>query len=86
MLVRPKIGSVQSQPLGYVALFHARFVTRVQILIYWQPFTWKAASLFIVTGVGLYFYFESEKAKVTERRSKSRSLTLLCEERRLTRM
>jgi len=25
--------------------------------------------LFIVTGVGLYFYFESEKSKVTERRS-----------------
>lgn len=33
-----------------------------------QPFTWKAAALFVVTGVGLYFYFESEKAKVQERK------------------
>ncbi|GFZ42638.1 Protein SCO1, mitochondrial, partial [Saitozyma sp. JCM 24511] len=32
------------------------------------PFTWKAAALFGVTGVGLYFYFESEKAKVQERK------------------
>ncbi|WVQ94756.1 hypothetical protein IAU59_001837 [Kwoniella sp. CBS 9459] len=32
------------------------------------PFTWKAAALFIATGVGLYFYFESEKAAVMERR------------------
>lgn len=33
-----------------------------------QPFTWKAAAVFVVTGVGLYFYFESEKAKVQERK------------------
>ncbi|WVR03848.1 hypothetical protein IAU60_000845 [Kwoniella sp. DSM 27419] len=32
------------------------------------PFTWKAAAVFVATGVGLYFYFESEKAAVTERR------------------
>ncbi|WWC97018.1 hypothetical protein V866_003895 [Kwoniella sp. B9012] len=32
------------------------------------PFTWKAAALFIATGVGLYLYFESEKAAVLERR------------------
>ncbi|WVW80097.1 hypothetical protein I302_102070 [Kwoniella bestiolae CBS 10118] len=32
------------------------------------PFTWKAAALFIATGVGLYIYFESEKAAVLERR------------------
>ncbi|WRT65655.1 uncharacterized protein IL334_002600 [Kwoniella shivajii] len=32
------------------------------------PFTWKAASLFIATGIGLYFYFESEKKAVLERR------------------
>jgi hypothetical protein len=38
---------------------------------YEQPFTWKAAAVFVVTGVGLYFYFESEKAKVQERRRTS---------------
>ncbi|TYJ58748.1 hypothetical protein B9479_000584 [Cryptococcus floricola] len=32
------------------------------------PFTLKAAGFFIVTGVGLYMYFESEKTKVQERR------------------
>ncbi|KAG7562129.1 hypothetical protein FFLO_02411 [Filobasidium floriforme] len=32
------------------------------------PFTWRAGALFTVTGVGLYFYFESEKAKVQERK------------------
>ncbi|WVQ73699.1 hypothetical protein IAR50_003279 [Cryptococcus sp. DSM 104548] len=32
------------------------------------PFTLKAAAFFIVTGVGLYMYFESEKAKVQQRR------------------
>ncbi|OWZ71042.1 hypothetical protein AYX14_03584 [Cryptococcus neoformans] len=32
------------------------------------PFTWKAASLFLLTGIGLYMYFESEKAKVQDRR------------------
>ncbi|KAL7419742.1 Cu-binding protein [Cryptotrichosporon argae] len=32
------------------------------------PFTWKAAALFVATGVGLYVYFESERAKVQERR------------------
>ncbi|WVN85705.1 uncharacterized protein L203_100855 [Cryptococcus depauperatus CBS 7841] len=30
------------------------------------PFTWKAAGIFVLTGVGLYMYFESEKAKVLE--------------------
>ncbi|WWC60262.1 uncharacterized protein I303_102829 [Kwoniella dejecticola CBS 10117] len=32
------------------------------------PFTWKAATLFIATGIGLYFYFESEKKAVLEKR------------------
>ncbi|KAK8861531.1 hypothetical protein IAR55_002353 [Kwoniella newhampshirensis] len=32
------------------------------------PFTWKAAALFLLTGVGLYMYFESEKAAVQARR------------------
>lgn len=33
-----------------------------------QPFTWKAAGLFIVTGAALYYYFTEEKKKVLERR------------------
>ncbi|KAL1412159.1 Cu-binding protein [Vanrija albida] len=32
------------------------------------PFTFKAAALFIVTGVGLYVYFTNEKEKVQKRR------------------
>lgn len=32
------------------------------------PFTWKAASLFVLTGAGLYVYFESEKSKIQERK------------------
>ena len=32
------------------------------------PFTYRAALLFVLTGAGLYWYFETEKAKVTERR------------------
>ncbi|WVQ83620.1 hypothetical protein IAT38_005761 [Cryptococcus sp. DSM 104549] len=32
------------------------------------PFTWKAAAFFVLTGIGLYVYFESEKAKVQERK------------------
>ncbi|KIO29162.1 hypothetical protein M407DRAFT_6384 [Tulasnella calospora MUT 4182] len=31
--------------------------------------TWRSALIFIVTGVGLYFYFESEKKKVKERKA-----------------
>ncbi|KAG8921210.1 Cu-binding protein [Tulasnella sp. 417] len=33
------------------------------------PATWRSALIFIVTGVGLYFYFESEKKKVKERKA-----------------
>ncbi|KAG8986410.1 Cu-binding protein [Tulasnella sp. 427] len=33
------------------------------------PATWRSALLFIVTGAGLYFYFESEKRKVKERKA-----------------
>ncbi|GAA5902813.1 hypothetical protein JCM6882_009132 [Rhodosporidiobolus microsporus] len=32
------------------------------------PFTLKAGALFVATGVGLYFYFDSEKKKVQERK------------------
>ena len=32
------------------------------------PFTWKAATLFLATGAGLYAYFESEKSKIQERK------------------
>ncbi|BGO90703.1 hypothetical protein NBRC10512_000643 [Rhodotorula toruloides] len=32
------------------------------------PFTLKAGALFVATGVGLYFYFQSEKQKVQERK------------------
>ncbi|GHJ90168.1 hypothetical protein NliqN6_6570 [Naganishia liquefaciens] len=32
------------------------------------PFTWKAATLFLATGAGLYAYFESEKGKIQERK------------------
>ncbi|WWC87840.1 uncharacterized protein L201_002734 [Kwoniella dendrophila CBS 6074] len=39
------------------------------------PFTWKAAGLFIATGIGLYFYFESEKKAVLERRQQELSNT-----------
>lgn len=35
------------------------------------PFTWKAASLFVLTGAGLYVYFESEKSKIQERKRTS---------------
>lgn len=34
------------------------------------PFTWKAATLFLATGAGLYAYFESEKSKIQERKRK----------------
>ncbi|KAG8995773.1 Cu-binding protein [Tulasnella sp. JGI-2019a] len=34
------------------------------------PATWRAGVLFILAGGGLYFYFESEKQKVQERRAK----------------
>jgi protein SCO1/2 len=40
-----------------------------EVLILPQPFTWKAASLFLLTGAGLYFYFESEKAAQVQRKS-----------------
>ncbi|BGP54781.1 Cu-binding protein [Rhodotorula sphaerocarpa] len=33
-----------------------------------QPFTLKAGALFVATGVGLWFYFQSEKDKVRERK------------------
>lgn len=33
-----------------------------------QAYTWQTASLFILTGGCLYYYFTSEKAKVEERR------------------
>ncbi|KAG8900689.1 Cu-binding protein [Tulasnella sp. 408] len=33
------------------------------------PATWRSALVFIVTGVGLYFYFESEKKKVKEKKA-----------------
>lgn len=29
-----------------------------------KPFSWKALSLFLVTGTGLYYYFQSEKEKI----------------------
>jgi len=32
------------------------------------PFTVKAAGIFIVTGAGLYFYFQNEKKKIEERK------------------
>ncbi|GAA6046386.1 hypothetical protein JCM3770_004894 [Rhodotorula araucariae] len=32
------------------------------------PFTLKAGALFLATGIGLYFYFDNEKAKVRERK------------------
>ncbi|GAA5822113.1 hypothetical protein JCM11251_004862 [Rhodosporidiobolus azoricus] len=32
------------------------------------PFTLKAGALFVATGVGLYFYFDYEKKKVSERK------------------
>lgn len=35
------------------------------------PFTWKAATLFLATGAGLYAYFESEKSKIQERKRES---------------
>lgn len=34
-----------------------------------QPFTAKAAAVFLVTGAGLYFYFQNEKKKIEERKS-----------------
>ncbi|KAJ9091860.1 hypothetical protein QFC21_007058 [Naganishia friedmannii] len=37
------------------------------------PFTWKAASLFVVTGAALYIYFESEKSKMQERQESQTS-------------
>lgn len=49
-----------------------------------QVFTPKAAALFVATGIGLFFYFRYEKAKLLEQRRAysslfhSSSLTLLC--------
>lgn len=71
MLFNLKIDSERKQPLGSVNTYPAPNMMYDADTP--QPFTWKAASLFVVTGVGLYFYFESEKAKVTERRSESPS-------------
>ncbi|KAG8888470.1 Cu-binding protein [Tulasnella sp. 332] len=42
----------------------------VQLIHAQQPATWRAGVLFILAGGGLYFYFESEKQKVQERRAK----------------
>ena len=33
-----------------------------------QPFTLKAGAVFVATGVGLWYYFQSEKEKVRERK------------------
>lgn len=41
------------------------------------PFTWKAASLFVLTGAGLYVYFESEKSKIQERKRAFRRVLIL---------
>jgi hypothetical protein len=37
----------------------------------YQVFTPKAAAIFVATGIGLYFYFQYEKAKVHEQRRTS---------------
>lgn len=34
-----------------------------------KVFDWRAAVFFVATGIGLYYYFEHEKAKVQERKS-----------------
>lgn len=36
-----------------------------------QPFTWQAGALFIATGVGLYYYFTTEKAKLLAKKGTS---------------
>lgn len=33
-----------------------------------QPFNLRAGALFVATGVGLYFYFRSEKEKVQQKK------------------
>lgn len=33
-----------------------------------QPFNLRAAALFFATGIGLYFYFQSEKEKVQQKK------------------
>ena len=38
------------------------------MLIFIKPFTWKAGTLFIATGAGLWYYFTTEKAKMLEKR------------------
>ena len=36
-----------------------------------QPFSWKAAVLFILTGGGLYLYFDAEKQKLALKKRQS---------------
>lgn len=33
-----------------------------------QPFSWKAGILFVLTGAGLLYYFESEKERMRRKR------------------
>ncbi|KIM79480.1 hypothetical protein PILCRDRAFT_823383 [Piloderma croceum F 1598] len=40
-------------------------------------FTPKAAALFVATGVGLYFYFRSEKQRLLEQRQKEREVSMV---------
>jgi hypothetical protein len=35
---------------------------------YYQPFTYKAAAVFLGVGAGLLLYFQSEKSKVNKQR------------------
>jgi len=39
------------------------------------PFTWRAGALFVATGVGLYYYFDQEKAKVKEKKRQETATT-----------
>lgn len=43
------------------------------IVFFVQTFDWRAAAVFVVTGIGLYAYFEREKAQVQERKRRQLS-------------
>jgi protein SCO1/2 len=67
-LSRSLLRSSRTLPRRVVAPVQRRHASSLRDKSAIGPFTWKAATLFLATGAGLYAYFESEKGKIQERK------------------
>ncbi|KAK2462359.1 hypothetical protein APHAL10511_005665 [Amanita phalloides] len=68
-LLRPRATLSVSQEVGSARRRYSEFRQRNTVGV----FTPTAAALFLVTGIGLFYYFKHEKAKLLEEREKERA-------------